>query len=222
MERTEPELFGLDCPSFADELVRGEALEGLQAASEVVCSDEVGEMVLELLVGIVVVALDSRFLDGPIHSLDLAVGPRMLRLGGAMFDAELGAGIFEGVSPDGLSPGQGFDDQGRGRSAGPWRREVGAVVGQDDVDLVRNGFDEMTQEIAGRAPLGFAMKFDEGEFARPIDSDEHVELAFGGLHLGDVDMEEADRIALELGLGSLLALYLGKTTDPVALQAAMQ
>jgi hypothetical protein len=51
------------------------------------------------------------------------------------------------------------------------------------------------------------MKLDEGEFAHPIDSDEHVELAFGGLHLGDIDMEEADRIALELGLGSLLALW---------------
>ena len=103
MEWIDPEFFGLDCPSFADELVRGEALEGLQSASEVVCSDEVGEMVLELLMGIVVVALDGRFLDGPIHSLDLAVGPGMLRLGGAMFDAELGAGIFEGVSPDGLA-----------------------------------------------------------------------------------------------------------------------
>ena len=220
MERIEPELFGLDCPSFADELVRGEALEGLQSAAEVVCSDEVGEMAARAAGGFVVVAFDGRFLDGPVHSLDLAVGPRMLRLGGAMFDAELGAGIFEGVSPDELAPARAStigvaDPPAR-------RREVGAVVGQDDVDLVRNGFDEMTQEIAGRAPLGFSMKFDEGEFARPIDSDEHVELAFGGLHLGDVDMEEADRIALELGLGSLLALYLGQTTDPVALQAAMQ
>ena len=91
--------------------------------------------------------------------------------------------------------------------------EVGSVVGQDDVDLVRNGFDEMTQEIAGVAPLGRLREARRRRICCPIDSDEHIELAFGGLHLGDIDMEEADRIALELRLGSL-SLYLGKRLIP--------
>jgi hypothetical protein len=50
----------------------------------------------------------------------------------------------------------------------------------------------------------------------------HVELAFGRPHLGDVDVEEADRVTLELGLGRRLALHLGQTADAVALQAAVQ
>ena len=35
------------------------------------------------------------------------------------------------------------------------------------------------------------------ELAGAIDADEEIELAFGGLYLGDIDVEEADRIALE-------------------------
>ena len=66
------------------------------------------------------------------------------------------------------------------------------------------------------------MEFDIGELAGAIDGDEEIELAFGGLHLGDVDMEVADRVALELLLGRLVALDLGQAADAVALQTAMQ
>ena len=139
-----------------------------------------------------------------------------------MLDTELRTGIFKAVSPDGLASSQGFNDQGHGRSPGTWCREVRAVVGQDDVDLVRDCFNEMAQEVAGRASLGLAMELDIGEFARAIYGDEQIELAFGGLHLGDVDVEVADRVALELSLGRLLTLDLGQAADPVALQTAMQ
>jgi hypothetical protein len=47
------------CPSLADKLVGCETLEGLEPASEVVGADEVGEMGFELLVAVIVVALDS-------------------------------------------------------------------------------------------------------------------------------------------------------------------
>lgn len=40
--------------------------------------------------------LDGRVLDGAVYSLDLAVGPGMLRLCGAMLDC-FGAGVFEGM-----------------------------------------------------------------------------------------------------------------------------
>ena len=45
---------------------------------------------------------------------------------------------------------------------------------------------------------------------------------FGGLDLGNVDVEVADRIALELLLSGLVAFDLGQAGDPVALQATMQ
>ena len=44
----------------------------------------------------------------------------------------------------------------------------------------------------------------------------------GGLHLGDIDVEEADRVALEaLALG-LVALDVRQTGDAVPLKASVQ
>ena len=62
----------------------------------------------------------------------------------------------------------------------------------------------------------------KGEFARAIDGDKEIELAFGGLDFGDVDVKIADRIGLELLLGGLVAFDLRQPGDAVALQAAMQ
>ena len=76
----------LFCPHFADELVGGQALERLQAPTIIVGVDEHGEVSLELLVAIVVVALDGGFLYGPVHAFDLPVGPGMFDLGEAVLD----------------------------------------------------------------------------------------------------------------------------------------
>lgn len=57
---------------------------------------------------------------------------------------------------------------------------------------------------------------------RPVNSYEEVELALGGLHLVDVDVEVADEVTLELFLGGLVAFDLGPSRDAVALQAAMR
>jgi hypothetical protein len=46
-----------------------------------ICVDEVVEVTFELLMAIVVVSLDSGFFDGPVHSLNLAVSPRVPDLG---------------------------------------------------------------------------------------------------------------------------------------------
>jgi hypothetical protein len=57
---------------------------------------------------------------------------------------------------------------------------------------------------------------------RPVDADEEVELSFGGLHLGDVDVKEPDGVALELLPLGLVALDIRQPRDAMALQAAMQ
>lgn len=49
-----------------------------------------------------------------------------------------------------------------------------------------------------------------------------MKLAFGGPDLGDVDMEVADRVRLELAPGRFVALDVGLSTDAVALKTAMQ
>ncbi len=65
------------------------------------------------------------------------------------------------------------------------------------------------------------MQFGIGELAGAIDGNKEMELAFFCLHLGNIDMEIADRILLELA--SCLALFeLRQPGDAVALQAAMQ
>jgi hypothetical protein len=49
-----------------------------------------------------------------------------------------------------------------------------------------------------------------------------VELALFGAHLSDIDVEEADRIGLELLLRRPVAFDIRQAADAVALQAAVQ
>jgi hypothetical protein len=99
----EVESGGLFCPDLADVFVGREALQGLQPASEVEGVNEVAEVAAQLIVGLVVEALDRRLLDGPVHPLDLAVGPGVLWLGQAMIDVGLCAGQLEGMGPEQLA-----------------------------------------------------------------------------------------------------------------------
>jgi hypothetical protein len=83
--------------------------------------------------------------------------------------------------------------------------ELDAIVGRDRVDAVGHGFQQVLQQPPHRPPVSLIDRLGDRELARAVDADEQVELAFGSLHLGDVDVEATDRIALEaltLGLGA--------------------
>jgi hypothetical protein len=58
---------------------------------------EGGEVVLELLAGVVVIPSDGRLIEGAVHPLDLAVGRRMIGLGQAMLETILPASPVEGI-----------------------------------------------------------------------------------------------------------------------------
>ena len=131
-----------------------------------------------------------------------------------MIDIVLSAGVFEGVRPDGLSGVEGGLDVGGCRARIAWRGEVGSVVGEDRVDLVGDGGDEAAQEVSGGPARDLFVQFDEGELRGPIDCNDEIELALSGSNLGDVDMEIADRIDLELALGRGFAFDLGQPRDP--------
>lgn len=45
------------------------------------------EVFFQFLMTAIMVTAHSRFLDGPVHSFDLAVGPGMFNLGQSMFDS---------------------------------------------------------------------------------------------------------------------------------------
>ena len=89
LERDQSEWFRFGCPSFADELVGRKAVEGLEPSGEVAGGDEVVETPNELAVQLVMISLDCRVLDRPVHPLDLSVGPGMIGLGQSMFDPVL-------------------------------------------------------------------------------------------------------------------------------------
>src|SRR3546814_5241451 len=74
---------------------RFRSAERLEATAVVVCVDEVVEVCRQLGMAVVMVALDRCFLDGAVHSFDLAIGPGVLHLGQAMLDAMLVADPVE-------------------------------------------------------------------------------------------------------------------------------
>jgi len=133
VERVEPEPFRLDRPSFADELVGREPLQGFEATGAVVGGDEVRQVRAQLFVGGVVEALNGRLLEGAVHALDLPIRPRVSRLGQPVGHIVLGAGEFEGVGAKELLAGQHVLDLVRGPGVAAGLGEVGAIVGENRI-----------------------------------------------------------------------------------------
>ena len=79
--------------------------------------------------------------------------------------------------------------------------ELDSVVGEHGVDAIRNGHSELRG---------------------PVDGHEEVELAFGRSHFGQIDMEEADRIDVELLLPGLVSLDLRQPADAMPFQTTVQ
>ena len=63
---------------------------------------------------------------------------------------------------------------------------------------------------------------DESELAGAVNTHVKVQFAFGCAHFGDVDMEVADGVGLELLLGFFVAGHFGQPADPMALQTPVQ
>ena len=92
-----------------------------------------------------------------------------------------------------------------------------AVVREHGVDLVGHGRREATKEVARHTPGRFLVQLDKGELGGAVDGHEEAELALLGPDLGHVEVEEADRIALEPGALRLAAARAGQPADPLAL-----
>ena len=90
---------------------------------------------------------------------------------------------------------------------------MNAIVGENRMNLVRHGRDEVAKEVGGDPRGCFLMQVGKGEFRRSVDSDEKMELAFLGPHFGNVDMEEADRVSPELLPRRLVPLDIGQLAD---------
>ena len=79
-------------PALHDVFIGCVALEPLEPLGEVVGIHEAMQVLFQLLVGFVVITLHCCLLQRPVHPLNLAVGPRVVRLGEAVLDIVLAAG----------------------------------------------------------------------------------------------------------------------------------
>lgn len=157
----------------------------------------------ELDVIVIMIALHRRFLDCPVHSLDLAIRPWMCRLRQPMFDVEIGTCRIEGMAAE-QNPFRPHRLDVRDRPPVAGRiSEVRAVIRQNGVDLVRNSVSEIAEEVCCDPARRLDVKLNERELRRPINGNKEIEPALGSLHFGDVDVEEADWVDLELFLGGL-------------------
>ena len=59
--------------------------------------------------------------------------------------------------------------------------ELDAIVGQDRVDAVGHGFQQVFEELPRGAPVSLVDQLGDRELARTVDADEQVQLALGGL-----------------------------------------
>ena len=74
-------------------------MKRLQPTRIVISFDEELKVFPKLVVAVVVVAFDSRFFEGAVHPLHLAIGPWVVGLGQSVFDVVLAADLIEAVNP---------------------------------------------------------------------------------------------------------------------------
>ena len=121
---------------------------------------KVREVAAQLVVAIMVEALDGCVLDGAVHPFDLAIRPWVVRLGQSVLDLVCLADHVEAHLPGicGI-PVPGLVG------------ELDSVVGQDRVEAVRNHFQQVFQELPRRPPVGLLDQLGDCELARSVDSE---------------------------------------------------
>ena len=156
-------------------------------------------MASELVVTVVVVPLDGGVLDGAVHAFDLSVGPWVVWLGQPVLNFMECAGAIEGMAT-----------QYGGRTFAVFGQisELDAVVGQHGVDAVRHRLDQRVEKGRSGLRVGPFDELGKGKLRGPVDSNEEVELSFSSADFGDIDVKEADRVALEALLRRLVAVDL--------------
>src|SRR5690349_20754748 len=73
-------------PGFDNEFIGSEPLEGFEPFCKVIGIQEIREMVFELLVVFIVIAVYRIFFEGSVHPFHLSIGPRVIHLGKSVFD----------------------------------------------------------------------------------------------------------------------------------------
>src|ERR1700757_1517850 len=196
-------------PASADEFVGSKAAE----SGEVVGSEEVAEVNAQLLMAVVVVALNRGFFDGAVHTLDQAVSPGMVRFGQPVVDAMPKTDPVKRMAA----------------KAGRWPlailRQIGeldAVVGEHGVDAIRNSRDQSFEESRRSLHVSTFDQLHESKLRGAIDGHKEIELALRSTHFRQIDVEVANGIALELLPSRLAAFHFRQPADAMPFQTTMQ
>lgn len=151
----------------------------------------------------------------PVEALDHAVGLWMLGTGEAVFDAECSAQLVE------LMPARRIAGTAGEQPIG----ELGAVVGEQCLELEGRGLGQRVEEAPGRCGRAVPLDGDEHPARCAIDGHEDVAtLALVG-HLGqvlDIDVHIPGLVGLEGLAGRSHRLGAGKPGHPPPTQQAVQ
>ena len=80
----------------------------------------------------------------------------------------------------------------------------------------------MLKELLGRLSVGCHHEWSDGKLVSAVASYKEKELALVSLHLGNVDVEDADGVALELVPLGFVAFDCWQPLDPMTLDAPVQ
>ena len=141
----------------------------------------------QLIMIVVVIPLDRGVLDRAVHPFDLAVGPGVIGFRQPVLDPVC-------VADHVKAHGSRIDCVPVSRLLG----ELYAIIGQDGVDVIGHGFEQVLKELPRGLAIGLFDKLSDSVLAGPINANEEIELAFDSLNFGDIYVEEADWAALEL------------------------
>ena len=194
--------------------MRHEALQGLEPACVIVGSEEQLEVCRQLLMIGLVVSLDGRILDGAVHPLDLTIDPGVVRHGEPVLDAALPAEPIKQVHAEPRPWGQ--INSAAGDRTGC--RCPSAPCGY----TIWHGLDDGIQERHGALPVGSFRRACNGKLRGSVDGNKQIEHALACTHLGDVEVNKPDWMALELPPARFVTLDLGEARDAMALQAAVE
>ena len=125
----------------------------------------------QLVVVVVVEPLDRGVLESAVHSLDLAIGPRIVGFGQSVLNAVRRADHVEANRP-------GID----GVAVPGLLGELDAVVGQDRVDLAGHGFEHVLKELPSCLSVSSCNELSDNELGCSVDPDEEKELSLSRLH----------------------------------------
>jgi len=119
--------------------------------------------------------------DGSVHPLNLAVGPRVVRLCEPVLDIVRLADHVEAhlTRPDGVAIARLL-----GKLDAPFDFAQDRIIGEDRVDPVGYGFQQVFQELPRCPSISLVDELGDCELAGVVNADEQVELAFGSLRIG--------------------------------------